>query len=164
MRVLKPGGSLITYFGQYALPEILQRLTDSGLKYNWIPYVKQGGINTFMHNNHVVVRGKPLLWFYKEYLLDRGEYASDFIESEAPDKSLHEWAQSTVEAEHFISRLTANSQIVLDPFMGSGTTGIAALKQNRQFIGIEINPQSFEVAQMNISSSTQLRSCQQLLK
>ena len=48
MRVLKPGASLVTYFGQYALPEIIQRLTDSGLKYNWIPYVKHGGINTFM--------------------------------------------------------------------------------------------------------------------
>ena len=110
--------------------------------------------STFMYNNHVVVRGKPLLWFYKEYLLDTGEYVSDFIESEAPDKSLHEWAQSTVEAEHFISRLTtANGQTILDPFMGSGTTGIAALKQNRQFIGIEIKPQTFEVAQTNISSS-----------
>jgi hypothetical protein len=69
MRVLKPGGSLVTNFGQYALPEILQRLIDSGLKYNWIPYVKHGGNNTFMHTNHVIIRGKPLLWFYKEYLL-----------------------------------------------------------------------------------------------
>jgi 16S rRNA G966 N2-methylase RsmD len=153
MRVLKPGRSLLTYFGQYALPEIIQRLTDSGLKYNWISYVKHGGINTFMHNNHVIVRGKPLLWFYKEYLLDTGEYISDFIESEAPDKSLHEWAQSTVEAEHFIAKLTLEKQLVLDPFMGSGTTGIAALKRGRQFIGIEINPQRFEVAQMNISRS-----------
>jgi site-specific DNA-methyltransferase (adenine-specific) len=147
MRVLKPGGSLVTYFGQYALPEILQRLIDSGLKYNWNPYIKHGGNNNqnlFMHPNHVVVRGKSLLWFYKEYLLDTGEYVSDFIESQPPDKSLNAMAQSTVEAEYCISKLTTTNTIVLDPFLGSGTTGIAALKQNRQFIGIEINPQRFE--------------------
>ena len=35
---------------------------------------------------------------------------------------------------------------VLDPFMGSGTTGVACVKLGSRFIGIEINPQYFEVA------------------
>jgi DNA modification methylase len=153
MRSLKPGGSLLTYFGQYALPEILQRLTDSGLKYNWIPYVKHGGNNAFMHTNHVIVRGKPLLWFYKgdKLAIDTEMYVSDFIESERPDKSLLEWAQSPVEAEYFISKLTLPNQIVLDPFMGSGTTGIAALSLGRQFIGIEKLFERLEVAQARLA-------------
>lgn len=36
--------------------------------------------------------------------------------------------------------------VVLDPFMGSGTTGVAALKMGRPFIGIEIEPKHFETA------------------
>ena len=36
--------------------------------------------------------------------------------------------------------------IVLDPFMGSGTTGLSALKQNKRFIGIELNPKYVEIA------------------
>jgi site-specific DNA-methyltransferase (adenine-specific) len=36
--------------------------------------------------------------------------------------------------------------IVLDPFIGSGTTGIVALKQNKKFIGIELNPDYIEIA------------------
>lgn len=36
--------------------------------------------------------------------------------------------------------------IVLDPFMGSGTTGLVALKANRKFIGIELNPAYAEMA------------------
>jgi site-specific DNA-methyltransferase (adenine-specific) len=36
--------------------------------------------------------------------------------------------------------------VVLDPFIGSGTTGVAALKLNRNFIGIEINPQYIKLA------------------
>jgi site-specific DNA-methyltransferase (adenine-specific) len=37
-------------------------------------------------------------------------------------------------------------QTVIDPFMGSGTTGYAAIKAGRKFIGIEINPEYFDIA------------------
>ena len=56
------------------------------------------------------------------------------MESEPPDKQADEWQQSTVEAEHVIRGLTVENQIVLDPFMDSGTTGIAVLKLHRKFI------------------------------
>ena len=45
------------------------------------------------------------------------------IESKPPDKSLHEWAQSPVEAEYIIENLTVENQTVLDPFMGAGNFG-----------------------------------------
>ena len=35
---------------------------------------------------------------------------------------------------------------ILDPFMGSGTTGVAALFEDRKFIGIEVNPDYFELS------------------
>ena len=38
------------------------------------------------------------------------------------------------------------SGTVLDPFMGSGTTGVACVKMGRKFIGIEREPQYFEIA------------------
>ena len=43
------------------------------------------------------------------------------------------------------------NQTVLDPMMVSGTTGIAALKLNRKFIGIEKNPETFEIASLRIN-------------
>jgi len=39
---------------------------------------------------------------------------------------------------------------VLDPFFGAGTTGLVALKQNKQFIGIELNPEYIEIAKARI--------------
>jgi DNA modification methylase len=45
---------------------------------------------------------------------------------------------------HFCVR--APGRTILDPFMGSGTTGIASLKATRQFIGIEIDPKYFDIA------------------
>jgi site-specific DNA-methyltransferase (adenine-specific) len=41
--------------------------------------------------------------------------------------------------------------IVLDPFFGSGTTGVVALKQNKNFIGIELNPEYIKLAEKRIN-------------
>jgi len=39
-----------------------------------------------------------------------------------------------------------NAQTILDPFMGSGTTGVACAKMGRKFIGIELVPEYFDIA------------------
>ncbi len=43
--------------------------------------------------------------------------------------------------------------IILDPFMGSGTTGVAAVKLGRKFIGIEIEPKYFDIACRRIQAA-----------
>jgi hypothetical protein len=43
--------------------------------------------------------------------------------------------------------------IILDPFMGSGTTGVAAVKLGRKFIGIEIEPKYFDIACKRIQAA-----------
>lgn len=45
-----------------------------------------------------------------------------------------------------VSRVSLASETVCDPFMGSGTTGVAALQLGRKFIGIEIDPGYFDIA------------------
>jgi site-specific DNA-methyltransferase (adenine-specific) len=48
--------------------------------------------------------------------------------------------------EYLIKTYTNENEIVLDNTMGSGTTGLACLKTNRQFIGIEKEKQYYDVA------------------
>jgi len=43
---------------------------------------------------------------------------------------------------------------ILDPFMGSGTTGVVAKRYNRNFIGIEINPEYFKWAKERIEKTS----------
>jgi site-specific DNA-methyltransferase (adenine-specific) len=45
-----------------------------------------------------------------------------------------------------VEQLPANCATILDPFMGSGTTGVACVKLGRKFIGIEIEPKYFDIA------------------
>lgn len=50
-----------------------------------------------------------------------------------------------------IERLRSDAETILDPFMGSGTTGVAAVQLGRKFIGIEIDPKHFATACRRIS-------------
>ena len=47
-----------------------------------------------------------------------------------------------------------NPEIILDPFMGSGTTGVAAIQMGRKFIGIEREPKYFDIACKRIEQAT----------
>jgi hypothetical protein len=150
-RVLKESGSLLTYAGHYALPQIFDAMKNSGLTYWWTIPVIHAGPFASVFSKQVIVTWKPLLWFVKGTKLRTPDFIRDSIQSEPPDKAPHDWAQSVIEAEHVISGLTIENDVVLDPMMGSGTTGIAALNRKRRFIGIENDEESFRIAQARIS-------------
>lgn len=64
------------------------------------------------------------------------------------------YGHPTVKPQLILNNLVLNSSqendIILDPFMGSGSTGEAAIKNNRRFIGIEINDEYFNIAKNRI--------------
>lgn len=49
-----------------------------------------------------------------------------------------------------VDRASCQGETVVDPFMGSGTTGVACIKQGRRFVGFEIEPRFFALAKENI--------------
>ena len=152
-RMLKEGGSLVMYAPNYALPEIFDYMKNSGLKYRLQIVVIHTGSLARMFSNTVIVTYKPLLWYFKTPGPKILEFIKDSVESKPPDKSLHPWAQSTVEAEYVISKLTIPNDVVLDCTMGTGTTAIAALKLKRNFVGIELNEDTLAIARHNISQT-----------
>jgi site-specific DNA-methyltransferase (adenine-specific) len=56
--------------------------------------------------------------------------------------------------EKYVKICTNEGQTVLDPFMGSGTTGVAAVKLGRQFVGVELEPKYFDLACERIEAAT----------
>jgi ParB-like chromosome segregation protein Spo0J len=156
-RVLKDGGSLVTYIGQYALPKTLDYLRQpkTRLRYRHEFCIKLEGPQFGRLGNPVVlVKWKPLLWFVKgekPQLPFHDDFIEDMIESKKPDKSLNKFAQSAVEAEYIISKLTIEDMQILDPFLGGGTTAIAAANLNRRFIGIDISAEAIEYVRANLS-------------
>ena len=67
-------------------------------------------------------------------------------------KPLHPWQKDLSWAEFFIKHLTRKGDIILDPFMGSGTTLEAAKRLGRYSVGIDINPQCVEIAIRRLSN------------
>jgi len=69
------------------------------------------------------------------------------------DKDLY--SHPTIKPLTIIERLILNSskegEIVLDPFLGSGTTAVAAIKHKRQYIGYEIDHHYFDIASKRIA-------------
>ncbi len=150
--IAKQGASLITYIGHYAAPLILDYFSRfHEWRYWWLIAIDQrhSGGRMEMIGKYVRIHWKPMLWFVKGGRATNN-FVDDMIDSMAPSKDLHEWEQSENVAEHYIEMLSQPGDWILDPFMGSGTTAIAALKLGRRFVGIEENKERFAVANNRI--------------
>jgi site-specific DNA-methyltransferase (adenine-specific) len=118
---------------------------------------------------------EPIAWLFKPYqhtitdnLLENELGAINtqaaYIDGHSPtnllrfdfakdEMRLHE-AQKPVQLLEFLIRLTTReNHLVLDPFMGSGSTAVACNNLNRHFIGFEINPEYVQVAQERLKAS-----------
>lgn len=126
---------------------------------------------------------EPILWFMKPYsqgstltdnilnnqvggyneqrlrmnqYLNRGiELSSNIIRTETKefDRGLHEAQKPIHLMKTLIELVTIEGQIVLDPFMGSGSTIVAAKQLKREYIGFEINEEYYKIAQKRIDES-----------
>lgn len=68
----------------------------------------------------------------------------------------HQAVQPEYLPKKYILACTKENDIVLDPWVGSGTTGIVAVKNNRKFIGFDIQGSFAELAQKNISKTLKI--------
>ncbi len=67
------------------------------------------------------------------------------------EDKIHEAQKPEALMEHLITLTTIKGQCVLDPFMGSGTTAVAAKNTDRNFIGFESNPEYHKLAQSRLT-------------
>lgn len=66
-------------------------------------------------------------------------------------KNLHDTEKNVDLMEVLVNNSSQEGEIVLDPFMGIGSTGIAAVRNNRRFIGIEIDEKYYNIAVQRIT-------------
>lgn len=97
-----------------------------------------------------------IMFFREQGVKIYGSFGTKKTHYETPlwvkDKKLynHPTCKPTFMVENFIVNSSLENEIVLDPFMGSGTTGEASIKNNRKFIGIEIDETYFNTAKERI--------------
>jgi len=150
-RVLRRGGSLVTLCGHYQLPRVLADMTPH-LKYRWIVKLDQPGSSARMAMG-IRVTWKPMLWFVNEALSPQRNVADMATSLRRSKDSGHPWEQDAAYALWAIENLTDEGDTVLDPFMGSGTTGVACVQTGRRFIGVEIDPTYYAIAERRIAEA-----------
>jgi len=149
-RVLKPGGVLIVMVGQSYLPDVI-RMLDECMTYHWcLSYLTPGGQAPHLFQRNVNTFWKPVLWYMKGGY--DGDCIGDVLKSDVNDndKRFHAWGQSESGMSSIVERFTDPGDLILDPFLGGGTTGTVALATGRKFIGCDIDSASVNTAEQRI--------------
>ena len=73
--------------------------------------------------------------------------------TESPEKTGHPCTKPIRAWKRLIDNVTLVGQTILDPFMGSGTTGVACVQLGRRFIGVEICEDYYKIARKRISDA-----------
>jgi len=139
-RALKPGKLLVTYSGNYYLPEVMRMLGEH-LQYVWTAALMNGTPPDTVFPRKIMTCWKPILLFsrgdYSPPL--KSEWFKDRIEGDGRNKAFHDWQQGVGEAEQIIEYFTFAGDLVVDPFLGSGTNGVASTRLQRRFVGCDID-------------------------
>ena len=155
-RLMKRGSSLLMIAPSYALPEVTE-LFKNKLKFRWIISLDTSSGSHPRLKMGIEVAWKPVLWYVKEsFAINKyNGYIKDSVKIENTDgqiKKLHKWQQSEDWCYYLIKRLSLENEVVLDPFIGSGTVAAVCEKLNRRWIGIDIDEESCKTTIYRLNS------------
>ena len=92
---------------------------------------------------------------HKEYKQTTTGYPRQIIDTPSEGKTVHPTQKPVALMEYLIKTYTNEGETVLDFTMGSGTTGVACVNTGRDFIGIELDPEYFKIADERIEKQLQ---------
>ena len=94
-----------------------------------------------------------ILYGHKGRRLRNGFRYADIIKANRTNNKLHPTQKPVDLLEIFIKQSTDKNDVVIDGFMGSGSTGVACMNTNRKFIGIELDENYFNIAKQRIEEA-----------
>lgn len=96
-----------------------------------------------------------IIFAHKGSKLLNGFRYADIIKASRTGNKNHPTEKPVDLLETFIKNSSDESSVVFDGFMGSGSTGVACVNTNRNFIGIELDKGYFEIAKSRIEQALQ---------
>ena len=160
-RVIRVGGSMIVFMAIIKVETIIQLAVKHGF------YYKTTGIwhktNPMPRNMNLHYINSTEAWVYFTYknrtgtFNNEGKAVHDFYETSvtpAGERTFgnHPTQKPVVLLSQMVKLLSNEGDIVFDPFMGSGSTGVAAVSSGRYFIGSEISEDYCEISRARLES------------
>ena len=153
--LLDKNGSMIIFCSYRFISHIIDKLESSGLVVKDVIIWKKSNPmprnidRRYVQDTEFAVWAvkKNAKWIFnkptdKSYL--RSCYETPTVSGK--EKTNHPTQKSLKLMENIIKVHTNENDIILDPFMGSGSTGVASIKNNRKFVGIELDKEYFNIA------------------
>ena len=161
-RVMKKCGSIIVFMAIIKVETVIKLAEKYGF------YYKTTGIwhkkNPMPRNMNLHFVNSTEAWIYFTYKTRTGTFNNngavlhDFVETSVTPNGERKYGKHPTQKpeslmRHFVDVLSNVDDNILDPFMGSGTTGVAAKKAGRNFIGIELSKEYFDMASQRIQEA-----------
>ena len=158
-RVMVSGGSMIVFMAAIKVESTIALAEKHGF------YYKTTGIwhklNPMPRNMNLHFINSTETWIYFTYkkrtgtFNNNGRVIHDFIETAVTPSGerkhgKHPTQKPVTLMEHFVEILSNEGDTILDPFMGSGSSGVASKRLNRNFIGIELDSAYYSIARERI--------------
>lgn len=165
-RVMKKKGALIIFMSVLKVADIIKLATKLGF------YYKTTGVwhktNPMPRNMNLQFVNSTECWIYFIFkgtsgtFNNSGRVKHDFLESSVCPNSEKTYGKHPTQKplkilEELIACVTNPNDIVLDPFMGSGSTCLASAKMGRKYIGVELDGNYFNVAKSRVENLTEKR-------
>ena len=154
-RVLKKGGAAIVFMAIIKVETLIAIAEKRGF------YYKTTGIwhktNPMPRNMNLHFVNSTEAWVYFTFKKKTGTFNNggalfhDFIETPVAPVSERRYGKHPTQKpesliQHFVEILSNPNDWILDPFMGSGTTGVVSKRTNRNFIGVELDEEYYKIA------------------
>lgn len=158
-RIVAPGGAIVCFMAVIKVETIIRIAQKHGF------YYKTTGVwhktNPMPRNMNIQFINSNESWIYFTFKTRSGIFNNggrayhDHVETSVTPQSEKTFGKHPTQKpvslmKHFVSLLSNPGDVVLDPFMGSGSTGVAATMLGRSYIGIELDQKYFNTAQMRI--------------
>ncbi len=154
-RVLKPGRLAAVYCGHVHLDEELRFLDAGGLTYCWHGVNVLPGLHSNIRTHMINGHHRSVLLFSAGPFRPR-KWLHDLFVAEGrggPEaRPLHKWQQAVEPCRHWVRQVSEPGELIFDPFLGSGTTAVAALAEGRRFMGGDIEAGNVATARARLDA------------
>ena len=151
-RITRNGASVLVFGGIKLMPNVMERLGEL-FEYQWVIAWYKSNAMQFGKTGYSVL--DIALWYANGKAVAKEKKRDVIVEPIIPSQNNfgHPTPKPIRVMRHMVECLTKPGDTILDPFMGSGTTGVACVQTGRNFIGIEIDPTYFAIAEKRIAEA-----------
>lgn len=142
--------------GQFAKVQPMRCIEDIVVFYRKKPTYNPQGIVKLENPVTRPVNNTSALYQWRgkeQYIKEYTNYPKNLIEFARDSKRMHPTQKPVALLEYLIKTYTHEGETVLDNCMGSGSTGVACVNTGRNFIGIELNAEYFNIAIKRIAEA-----------